>query len=231
MNVHEAHPPIEVLQLQICVVVVVGGDLVEPSVDHGPQDPATQNTKHRHICPYTHTHITPIRAYTQTLHLYMQLRCLGGSVGRATALKAGGHGFESHLSSIFFYENRKEGSQVCCLVCLWSLSSHAKSRYALLMMAKKPETVLYKAPTVSLLLASHGGISSWISYCEALAGMGLGAWWFYYRCSAHDRGIGAGGQGGQAPPQTQNWGGGRCPSKVYARRNCKCSVRSQLSNA
>ena len=31
-----------------------------------------------------------------------QLGCLGGSVGRATALKAGGRGFESHLSSLFF---------------------------------------------------------------------------------------------------------------------------------
>ena len=30
-----------------------------------------------------------------------QLGCLGGSVGRATALKAGGCGFESHLSSLF----------------------------------------------------------------------------------------------------------------------------------
>ena len=46
--------------------------------------------------------------------VYMnQLGCLGGSVGRATALKAGGRRFESHLSSLFFYENRKEGSQVC----------------------------------------------------------------------------------------------------------------------
>ena len=32
--------------------------------------------------------------------------------------------------------------------------------YALLMTANKPETVLYRAPTFSLLLASHGGISS-----------------------------------------------------------------------
>ena len=30
-----------------------------------------------------------------------QLGCLGGSVGRATALKAGGRGFESHPSSLF----------------------------------------------------------------------------------------------------------------------------------
>ena len=41
-----------------------------------------------------------------------QLGCLGGSVGRATALKAVGCGFESNLSSLFFYENRKESSQV-----------------------------------------------------------------------------------------------------------------------
>ena len=33
------------------------------------------------------------------------------------ALKAGGCGFKSHLNSLFFYENRKEGSQVCCLFC------------------------------------------------------------------------------------------------------------------
>ena len=33
--------------------------------------------------------------------------------------------------------------------------------YALLMTANKPETVLYRAPTFSLLLSSHGGISSW----------------------------------------------------------------------
>ena len=30
----------------------------------------------------------------------------------------------------------------------------------MLIMANKPETVLYRAPTFSLL-ASHGGISSW----------------------------------------------------------------------
>ena len=32
--------------------------------------------------------------------------------------------------------------------------------YALLMTANKPEKALYRAPTFSLLLASHGGISS-----------------------------------------------------------------------
>ena len=32
--------------------------------------------------------------------------------------------------------------------------------YALLMTANKPETALYRAPTFSLLLASHGGINS-----------------------------------------------------------------------
>ena len=30
--------------------------------------------------------------------------------------------------------------------------------YALLMMANKPETALYRTPTFSLLLASHGGL-------------------------------------------------------------------------
>ena len=33
--------------------------------------------------------------------------------------------------------------------------------YALPMTANKPETALYRAPTFSLLLASHGGISSY----------------------------------------------------------------------
>ena len=32
--------------------------------------------------------------------------------------------------------------------------------YALLMTAKKPEAALYRAPTFSLLLASHGGINA-----------------------------------------------------------------------
>ena len=31
-------------------------------------------------------------------------------------------------------------------------------RYALLMMANKPETALYRTPTFSLLLVSHGGL-------------------------------------------------------------------------
>ena len=33
-------------------------------------------------------------------------------IRRATALKAGGCGFESHLSSLFYYENRRKGSQI-----------------------------------------------------------------------------------------------------------------------
>ena len=37
--------------------------------------------------------------------------------------------------------------------------------YALLMTANKPETALYRAPTFSLLLASHGGIGSCAVYC------------------------------------------------------------------
>ena len=52
------------------------------------------------------------------------LGCLGGSVGRATALKAVGHGFESHLSRFCFYEKRKQASQVQCLVYHGSLRSH-----------------------------------------------------------------------------------------------------------
>ena len=35
--------------------------------------------------------------------------------------------------------------------------------YALLMTANKPETALYRAPTFSLLLVSHGGISLWVN--------------------------------------------------------------------
>ena len=52
------------------------------------------------------------------LHIISHDGVGSGSVGRATALKAGGRGFDSHLSSLFSYENRKEGSQVRCLVCL-----------------------------------------------------------------------------------------------------------------
>ena len=37
--------------------------------------------------------------------------------------------------------------------------------YALLMTANKPETMLYRAPTFSLLLVSNGGISSCVSEC------------------------------------------------------------------
>ena len=39
--------------------------------------------------------------------------------------------------------------------------------HALLVTANKPETVLYRAPTFSLLLVSHGGISShtWVNVC------------------------------------------------------------------
>ena len=33
-------------------------------------------------------------------------------------------------------------------------------QYALLVTANRPETALYRAPTFSLLLVSHGGISS-----------------------------------------------------------------------
>ena len=37
-------------------------------------------------------------------------------IGRATALKAGGRGFESQPSSLFFYKNGKKGSGL--LPCL-----------------------------------------------------------------------------------------------------------------
>ena len=39
-----------------------------------------------------------------------------------------------------------------------------ESRVTLLMTANKPETTLSRAPTFSLLLAPHGGISSYILY-------------------------------------------------------------------
>ena len=37
--------------------------------------------------------------------------------------------------------------------------------YPLLMTANKTETALYRAPTFSLLLVSHGGISSYMHVC------------------------------------------------------------------
>ena len=39
--------------------------------------------------------------------------------------------------------------------------------YALLMTANNPETALYRAATFSLLLVSHGGISSWTHLLES----------------------------------------------------------------
>ena len=44
-----------------------------------------------------------------------QLGCLAGSVGRATALKAGGHGFESHLSSLFSMKIEKRALRFVAL--------------------------------------------------------------------------------------------------------------------
>ena len=41
-----------------------------------------------------------------------------------------------------------------------STGERSQGTYALLMTANKPETAVYRAPTFSLLLASHGGISS-----------------------------------------------------------------------
>ena len=80
-------------------------------------------------------------------------------------------------------EERKSGSSV--QRCFWLISHHQQNipsissslhyshgyiyipwhrrernrGYALLMKANKPETALYRAPTFSLLLASHGGFS------------------------------------------------------------------------
>ena len=43
-------------------------------------------------------------------------------------------------------------------IIIFRSAGERNSGYALLMMANKPETALYRAPTFSLL-ASHGGIS------------------------------------------------------------------------
>ena len=45
--------------------------------------------------------------------------------------------------------------------------------YALLMMANKPETALYRAPTFSLLLVSHVGISMCVYYVRLSGGGGV----------------------------------------------------------
>ena len=50
-------------------------------------------------------------------HMYIKL-CSICVAKHIHTLKAGGRGFKSHLSGLFLYENRKEGSQVRCLVCL-----------------------------------------------------------------------------------------------------------------
>ena len=72
------------------------------------------------VCLRMHVHVC------ECTHGPNQLGCLGGSVGRATALKAGGRGFKSHLSSLFSYENRKECSQVCYLILPFKISlNHA----------------------------------------------------------------------------------------------------------
>ena len=51
-----------------------------------------------------------------SIHVYAlepnQMECFCVSVGRVTALKAGGHGFESHLSSLFSVKIEKKGSGV-----------------------------------------------------------------------------------------------------------------------
>ena len=50
-----------------------------------------------------------------------QLGCFGGSVGRATALKAVGRGFESRLSSHFSMKIEKRALKFVSLPCLCRL--------------------------------------------------------------------------------------------------------------
>ena len=45
-------------------------------------------------------------------------------------------------------------------VCIFCGTGERNRGYALLMMANKPETALYRAPIFSLLVASRDGISS-----------------------------------------------------------------------
>ena len=53
---------------------------------------------------------------------------LGGSVGRATALKAGGCGFRTHLNSLFSMKIQKRALRFVSLPCRLNLSSHATSK-------------------------------------------------------------------------------------------------------
>ena len=61
----------------------------------------------------------------------------------------------------------REFSCSIVLVDVHIKSSTDNRGHALLMTANKPETALYRAPTFSLLLASHGGSSCAykIKYC------------------------------------------------------------------
>ena len=58
-----------------------------------------------------------------------QLSYLGGSVGRATSLKAGGCRFESRLSSLFSLKIEKRALRFVAFPCLESLSSHVVRCY------------------------------------------------------------------------------------------------------
>ena len=60
-------------------------------------------------------------------------------------------------------EGRREDMSIC--------GARERNRgYALLMTANKPETTLYGAPTFSLLLVLHSGISSWFDVERGIKG-------------------------------------------------------------
>ena len=56
-----------------------------------------------------------------SIHVYAlepnQMECFCVSVDRVTALKAGGHGFESHLSSLFSVKIEKKDLEFVSLPC------------------------------------------------------------------------------------------------------------------
>ena len=66
---------------------------------------------------------------------------------------------------IYFYFNYSYNNHYATATAIILRGTGERNRgYALLMKANKSETVLYRAPTFSLLLVSHGGISSYVIY-------------------------------------------------------------------
>ena len=78
---------------------------------------------HMHVCMHTQTHTHTHHRHTTHTHIHIHtthththtLGCLGGSVGRSTALKAGGCGFESRLSSLFSMKIEKRALRFVAL--------------------------------------------------------------------------------------------------------------------